>query len=418
MDALKSPNSQSVLFLQGPLGPFFRELAKAFTQAGYIAHRIAFNGGDQLYGGEGITPYTGTLENWPAFLNRYLKEHRIQTVFLLGDCRYYHFAAKEVCEELGTRVLVFEEGYLRPNTITLEEHGVNAFSRLDLTPKALASVKAHKCLSPVAMGNTMQERTRFAAAYYWAAWFGRHRFSAYQHHRDFHPMVEGAKWCRGAFRKMAFRQRDAVVENQLTTSLSQRFFMVALQVHDDSQMRYHSNYASVEAFIEEVAVSFAQHAPSDTVLVFKHHPMDRGYTHYAECIDSLVKAYGLQDRVIYCHDLRLPSIYNHCRGLVTVNSTVGPSALLHKVPVKVMGRAMYDLEGLTSQCSLDAFWENPEPVDIDLFHKLQTYLFDETQINGSFFHTIGADLRQCAGFLSKTFWYCSGECGFSCYWQS
>nr|WP_283777796.1 capsular biosynthesis protein [Sansalvadorimonas sp. 2012CJ34-2] len=303
----------------------------------------------------------------------------------MGDCRLYHRMAKQVCESLDVRVLVFEEGYLRPDTITLEEGGVNALTGLDLSLEHLKNILPHKCQSPVSVGPTMRSRTVYASAYYWAALLGERDFPGYQHHRAFHPVVEGAKWIKGSLRKNRTRFRDSVLERELQTELSGRFYMVALQVHDDSQMRYHSDYDSVEAFITETVHSFARHAPKDTVLVLKHHPMDRGYTHYGLHIKALELELNLAGRLVYCHDLRLPGVYNHCRGVVTVNSTVGPSALLHHIPVKVMGKAMYDLPGLTSQCSLDNFWSQPEPVDSMLFRQLQTYLFDQTQINGSFF---------------------------------
>jgi len=37
------------LFLQGPQGPFFSELAQQLTAAGAICHRIGFNRGDQAF---------------------------------------------------------------------------------------------------------------------------------------------------------------------------------------------------------------------------------------------------------------------------------------------------------------------------------------------------------------------------------
>ena len=77
---------------------------------------------------------------------------------------------------------------------------------------------------------------------------------------------------------------------------------------------------------------------------------------------------------------------------------MGISALLHQVPVKVTGRALYDIPGLTSCCALDRFWTEPSPVDSELFHRLQTCLFDQTQINGSFFTRL--DLT-CANVLAR-----------------
>ena len=156
--------------MQGPLGPFFRELAKVFSDAGYVTHKINFNGGDRFYSGaDCIVDYTDTPENWSAFLEDYLQKHWIQAVFLLGDCRLYHRRAKPVCDRLGVEFMVFEEGYVRPNTITLERHGVNALSQLDMSVETIKKARIESVKAPVTIGATMNQRAIYAAFYYWAS---------------------------------------------------------------------------------------------------------------------------------------------------------------------------------------------------------------------------------------------------------
>ena len=378
--------SYSVLFLQGPLGPFFRRLAQHFSAAGCDTHKINFNGGDRFYSGaDHVLDYSGTPEGWPSFLQHYLLENDIKAVFLLGDCRFYHRAAKPICDQLGVAFMVFEEGYLRPDTITLESGGVNALSALDVSVERIQATEKCSVKAPVGMGATMSRRVLYAALYYWAAFFTRWRFPHYQHHRAFHPVREGACWIRGYIRKQLVKPSDRKIHKLLTGQFSQRFVLVPLQVHDDSQKIYHSDYGSVEAFITEMMLSFRYHGGAGQVLCFKHHPMDRGYTHYGKAIKKLTRQLGLEGRVFYCHDNSLPELYHHAFGVITVNSTVGLSALLHGLPVKAMGKAMYDLPGLTHQGSLDAFWQNPQPVDRDLFNRFHSLLFQKTQVNGSFF---------------------------------
>ena len=394
----------SVLFLQGPLGPFFRELAREFSGNGYITHKINFNGGDRFYSGaDHCVDYLGSVEQWPEFLESYLLEHQIQTVFLMGDCRLYHRLAKPICERLHVRFMVFEEGYLRPDTITLERGGVNDLSSLDFSLMGLASASSQRLNAEVAMPPSMRQRVKYAACYYWAAWFQRQRFVGYQHHRAFSPVVEGAKWIRGFSRKYLNKRRDQRIQQKLTEELSGRFFLVALQVHDDSQMLYHSDYPCVESFIEEVIDSFVSNANPGDFLVFKHHPMDRGYTDYQQLIQQLALRYGAVGRIIYCHDIPLPALYHHTLGVVTVNSTVGFSALLHDLPVKVTGRAFYDIRHLTSQCSLNQFWQAPEPVRSELFNRLHSLIFRESQINGSFFTELQLTCRNTRLFYEQKF---------------
>ena len=53
------------LFLQGPPGPFFRQLADALHARGAGTHRINLSGGDRYDWPDGATDYRGTLSAWP-----------------------------------------------------------------------------------------------------------------------------------------------------------------------------------------------------------------------------------------------------------------------------------------------------------------------------------------------------------------
>jgi len=144
-------------------------------------------------------------------------------------------------------------------------------------------------------------------------------------------------------------------------------------------------------------ISFARHAPDDTMLVFKHHPMDRGYADYNRLIRSESARLGLSGRVIYIHDQRLPPLLDNARGVVVINSTVGLSAIQHGRPTKVCGRAIYDMPGLTAPVSLDAFWRRATEFspDMALFRKFRDYVISRTQINGSYYKRIKESALSC-----------------------
>ncbi len=58
---------------------------------------------------------------------------------------------------------------------------------------------------------------------------------------------------------------------------------------------------------------------------------------------------------------------------MTVNSTVGLHAYQQAVPVKVLGSAVFDVEGLSDQRPLDAFWAapaQPDPALLSAFLRL------------------------------------------------
>ena len=70
---------------------------------------------------------------------------------------------------------------------------------------------------------------------------------------------------------------------------------------------------------------------------------------------------------------------------MTVNSTVGLSALQRGRPTKALGRAVYDVPGLTYQGPLDDFWRSPPPPDAALCRAFRNVVVHATQINGGFY---------------------------------
>ncbi len=122
---------RKVLLLQGPMGRFFKKLADWLDQHGIEYQKINFNGGDALFfGGPQALAYRGTLDGFSGWLAGHMTAQGFEAVLCFGDCRLYHQSAKQVCQQLGRSFFVFEEGYLRPDYITFEQGGVNAFSPL------------------------------------------------------------------------------------------------------------------------------------------------------------------------------------------------------------------------------------------------------------------------------------------------
>ncbi|BBM00381.1 capsule biosynthesis protein [Microbulbifer sp. GL-2] len=375
----------AAVFLQGPHGPFFARLAKKLSEYGVVTHKINLNGGDRYFAWADFqVNFTGIEDDWPFFFRQYLLENGAKAVFVYGDCRRYHARAREICKSLQIPFAVFEEGYLRPDFVTLEWGGVNAFSQMDWSEEAIKQYKPCGRQRGAPIGQTFWHRARNAILYYLAMRLAQPEFPHYRHHRNRDWLGEGTSWLRSFARKGVYKIAERKLTPRLTTDLSQRFFLFPLQTRDDFQLREHSDLLSIENAIDVVLKSFAENAAGDTVVVIKHHPMDRGFCHYQKLIDVLARRYQIVGRVIYCHDLHLPTLLDHARGVVTINSTVGISALLHKVPTKVLGRALYDIPGITHQGKLANFWSEPEAVDFAYFQRFHTYLYELTQVDGSF----------------------------------
>jgi capsular polysaccharide export protein len=374
----------AILFLQGPMGPFFRKLITKLRNSGVDAFKINFNGGDEWYSrGIGAVPFMGTEAEWPEFLRNFIQDNSIGSICVYGDCRRYHCAAKAMADELGLRFYAFEEGYIRPNHLTFERNGVNGYSEIAI--EGLPQWQDEEIEPEAVMGGTLMNRARYCAIYYNVAYFKRSKFPHYQHHRSFSPLDEATCWLRALARNYLYKVNEWGVQQRLVEQHSGHYFLVPLQVFNDAQIQFHSPYEKMEDFIRELMVSFAEQGCEEDIVVFKHHPMDRGHCHYGELIAALTNELGLTDRVEYCHDQHLPTLLEHAKGVITINSTTALSAFYHKASVKVMGDAFYDIEGLCSQQALSDFWQQPEQIDYELFLRLRNFLVSHGQVNGSYY---------------------------------
>lgn len=381
----------NIMLLQGPLGPFFHTLAHVLTHAGHSVWQVCFNAGDELaLGAAHPLRFHGEMSAWGGTLRHWLQQQRIDAVICYGDCRAYHRIAGEICRQRAIAFWALEEGYLRPDYITLEQGGVNAFSPLYPSRDKLANTRwSAPFAAPLRTGNTFALRAQSGCAYYLRKALGVRRYPHYQSHRPWSIGQEAFGWVRGYLRKLAYQLPDQQLLEALTRYRG-ALFLAPLQVSEDFQLRTHSNLAGMEEFISRVLRSFARHARDGDRLLFKHHPMDRGHVTYRPLIERLAWELGLSDRVYYGIELPLPALYPLLKGVVTVNSTVGLSALLHKVPTYCLGRALYDIEGLTSQGTLAQFWREPSPVCPKRFERLRLSLLHLTQLNGSFYQHLEA----------------------------
>jgi len=396
---IKAFAGKHVLLLQGPLGPFFRHVARDLEENGARVSKINFNGGDWLFYPRRSVPFRGRMEDWPNYLAQVLAEQKIDVVLMYGDCRPVHRCVREQAERLGIEIGVFEAGYVRPNYITLERSGINDYSSLPRTTDFYLKQSESTVAKPLPLGNVFWHAALWAISYYIASSFLSPLFPHYQHHRRL-AIREAFPWVRGLWRKYYYHIKEREIRRRLEKEYSNRFFLVPLQVYYDSQMRTHSDYASVDDFIRDVVSDFAKNAPPETYLVIKHHPMDRAYCDYTRVCETLAEMYNAQGRLLYVHDLDLPTIFKHTRGVVVVNSTVGLSALLHGLPVKVCGRSIYDIPSVTFAGLLSDFWERAASAkpNQEVLQGFRNFLIEHTQMNGSVYKRL-SDAGSHAGII-------------------
>ncbi|EAJ6201974.1 capsule biosynthesis protein [Campylobacter coli] len=379
----KEFSGKTVLLLQGPVGTFFHRLAIKMEKNKTKVLKLNFNGGDFFFypNGKRCKCDEKDLEN---FYESFFKEKKIDAIVMYNDCRLIHAKAIKVAKGLGIGIWIFEEGYLRPYCITFEKDGVNANSSLprDKNFYLSCNILTKESIKEIPGGFKFMT---FSAFLYWLfSFLLAPFFNNKLHHRTLFPF-EFLFWFRSLYRKYLYKLTEKKL-NQKIYSLEKKYFLAILQVYNDTQIKHHYR-KSIEEFIEELILSFANHARAKSYLVFKHHPMDRGYRNYSKLINELSQKYHVEGRILYVHDTYLPTLLKKALGCITINSTVGLSAILEGCPTKVCGNAFYDFEGLAYPKKLQFFWREahaykPNP---SLVINFKNYLLNTNQFNGNFY---------------------------------
>ena len=348
-----------ILIVQGDWEAGMSRLALDLKEAGHEVGKVCFCAPDLIYRLRGIRThiFRKPLDAFEPWLRELVASEGYDGFFLYNHYRPYNQVAWNLAEELDLSCHVFELGLLRPNCVMV-------FSRENFPMTAVAEAWAKviagepapvpkEMPTELCQVSTLVKMASFCANFL----FSRITSPLFPHFVDQREMN---LWCHlkhGLIHLWRFieRGRDSDYDAIFAGKLSGKYYAVPLQVHSDTQILRCSNYQSIEQFIKQVVLSFERHAPADTKLVFKVHPMDRGYKDYANLIAGLDDRLG-GGRLYYVDRVHLPTLLEHSLGVVNINSSVGISGLVHGAPVIALGRAVYDLPELTFQGTLDAFW--------------------------------------------------------------
>ncbi len=377
------------LFLQGPHGPFFWQLAKIIQSAGAKIEKIGFNQGDAFYWREATsyTPYTGDLDHWSDFVERKLKEG-VSDLVLYGDERAHHSQAIELAKKLKIRIHYFEEGYLRPYWVTYERQGVNGHSPLVKTSiaqmrRALKSLDPEHPEAPARWGE-LRSHIFHGAVYHWQVLVRNGRYPKYKSHRDRSVGQEFIFHLRKLLR-LPFTAIRTVLERRAIFRSGRSYHLVLMQLEHDASIKLHSDYNSIQTFVDEVIDAYLEGAPKHHLLVFKAHPLDDFSTQMDRHIRKRARDLGLDGMIRYVHGGRLARLLDYANSAVTINSTAAQQALWRGIPVKSLGRSVYNKPELVSAQNLADFFGDPQKPDLEAYHDYRRYLLATSQILGGFY---------------------------------
>ncbi len=391
-----SAQPRRALFLQGPPTRFWKELASAFRTAGHETFRVNLCTADRMFWGAGGDDYRGRLSNWGDWIGEYLETHGITDVLYYADRLPYHVIARAQGEARGVNVHAIEFGYLRPDRLTLERGGMGAFSHFPNDPDVIRAIardlpprgetRGHHAHNFVAEAVADMAANLVNAIFAWP-------YPFYVMDKPQHPIIEYPAWLPRLLRGDV-RERAAQAVTAKCEADAWPYTLVALQLSFDYQIRDNSHFRDMGEMIEATVASFARHAAPERRLIFKLHPLDNGHDGWPNVIERAARAHGVADRVIWVDGGRLDVMIRHADGVVTTNSTVGPTAIRSGRPVLALGKAVYDMPGLTHQGPTAAFWETPEPVDRELAEAFRAVLEATVQVRGSFYEETGRAAAQ------------------------
>lgn len=390
-------SNRAFLFLQGNASWFYRRLGNALADRGHDVGRVNICGGDRLFWGRddwNAIDFHAPAESFAPWIADLYDRRSVSDIVLFGDTRPVHEMAKAEARKRGIAIWVFEEGYLRPHWVTLERDGVNGYSRLPTDPawyrdaaQGLSADEGESAVGPGLRERILLDFRWQAANYTMAA-----RYPHFRTHRPYPIWAEYAAWATRLVPLVTHRRRQARTAVVELAASGRPYFLFPLQLDTDSQIRVHSPFERLPPAIDAVITSFAAHAPSDHLLVIKNHPLDNGWIHYPRLVAQLARTHGIADRVRFLDGGDLNSLIDHARGVVNVNSTVGLTAIERGAPTHCLGRAIYDVPGLTSGPSLSAFWTSPERPDTTLYSAFRRVLMHGCLVNGNFYTDNGTAL--------------------------
>jgi len=371
----QSPSGERrFLFLQGPISPFFAEVAAGLRGRGHRVYRVNLNLGDRLFWrGPGAVDFTGRPAEWAPWIDGFLAEHAITDLVLLGEQRFYHSVAIAAAKARGIAITVTDYGYLRPDWIALERDGMGGNSLFPRDPAKILCLAAD--LAPADL--TKRFRDHFPTQVLWVV--GYHvamlwpfSFRYFQNYQLIYPAWTYLRLGR----RLLFRPLENHRSRRVLAGLQRRqapFWLFAMQMENDFSVRAYSPYPDLDTALEETITSFARHAPGDAELLVKLHPLDPCVKNWPKRISAMASKAGIAGRVHVAPRGDLDAILKAAKGMITVNSTTASRALFFGKPVKFLGRTIFDVPGLSFQGNLDDFWTKaaaPEPTLRDAFFTL------------------------------------------------
>lgn len=257
---------------------------------------------------------------------------------------------KLYCEKLNYNTLFFENGYFRPNTITVDSKGINYENSVPRKEKYYlnnnnkikdnyGSINKNIKIKNVNFSNSNTFKNK-----YYRFLFLLKSLNNYYY-----------KFCRFRKNKINFKKKLTKfyyknmhkINKKEKSNLPSKYIFVPFQVHDDSQIiNYSPNINNMRELVDYTYKNIKYFKDKgrlkDTYVIFKEHPVDIGRINYSK----LYKKYNEVPWIIFLKKYNTKKLIKNSRLVITINSTVGIEALQEYKTVITLGQAFYNVRNL------------------------------------------------------------------------
>lgn len=305
-------------------------------------------------------------------IDRFIDANKINLVIVQNDLMGFASIPLAVARKKKVKTLIFEDGLFRPNTVVLDEKGVNFNNSCPRDQ----DFYEHLVIEPERFYNFMsEEKSKISSS--------------------------KIKWLlplRHILSMVRYPQRIPAVYSRLRVYLQDVFYarrrikdyvLLPLQVRTDSQVICHSSITDMKDLVKICISALAKYnkrAKKQLALVVKAHPKDR-------CLAELK---GLLKRpevkVVFLGQVDTRRLIKESSLVITLNSTVGIEGLVYHKPVITLGKAFYSVDGIVYHSNdpekLDMVIEKAIgiPVNHVLINKFLYYLKFHYQVDGDLDH--------------------------------
>ncbi|MBA4416366.1 MAG: hypothetical protein C0392_00420 [Syntrophus sp. (in: bacteria)] len=260
-------------------------------------------------------------------------EHKIDLIIVQNDSWGYASIPLAVGRKKNIKTLIFEDGFFRPDTIVIDEKGVNKNNSCHREKSFYENISINREKYDKFIQREISKGSGYLV----------NLFSGIRLSNIIGKLFNFIKHPRKILRIFPL-SLDLIA----FLAVKNDFILLPLQVRSDSQIVCHSSIKNMEDFINICLSSIEKYNKQfnkNFFVVIKEHPKDPH-------MDILWQARKRHKNVknYYITKANTRKLIEKCTAIITINSTIGIEGLLYYKPVITLGQAFFNIDGIVNHC--------------------------------------------------------------------